>query len=420
MHADLIITNIKTLYTPSITPPVRGKDLSTIQAIDNAFIAVKNEKIIDYGSHDYKIHLGEKTVIYDACRKIVLPGLIDSHTHLVHAGSREDEYGKLLSGVPYLDILKSGGGILSTVEKTRRASFDELYEKAEKSLDTMLSYGVTVVEAKSGYGLELKTEVKQLDVIKRLSKVHPIHLVSTYMGAHAVPRELRDDKERYINQMLEDMKYIKKHDLASSVDVFCESAVFSVEETKRLLTAAKKLGYSVKLHADEMHSLGGVGLGIELGATSVDHLMAISDLDIQKLSLSNTVANLLPGTSFYLSKDYAPARKMIDSNVIVSISGDYNPGSNPTENFQMIMQLASSKLKMKPEEVFNSVTINPAYHLGLAKDYGSIEKGKFANFVIMDAPNLTYIFYHYGINHVTDVFIKGKQVVRDQKIVRKI
>ena len=420
MAADLIITNIKTLYTPCYTPPVRGKDLSKISSIDQAFIAVKNERILDFGNHDFQKHIGEKTIIYSAKNQIVIPGLIDSHTHLVHAGSREEEYGKLLQGIPYLDILKSGGGILSTVEKTRKASFEDLLEQSQKSLDLMMTYGVTVVEAKSGYGLELKTEVKQLDVVKRLSKTHSIHLVSTYLGAHAIPRELRDDKERYISQMMDDMKYIKKHDLATAVDVFCESAVFSVEETKKLLTAAKKLGFSVKLHADEMHSLGGVGLGVDLGATSVDHLMAISDEDIDKLSFSNTAANLLPGTSFNLNKDYAPARKMIEKNVILSISGDYNPGSCPTENFQLIMQLAANKLKMNPEEVLNATTINPAYHLGLSKDFGSIEKGKFANFVMMKAPNLTYVLYHYGINHATDVFIKGKQVVKNQQIVREI
>jgi imidazolonepropionase len=420
MAADLIITNIKTLYTPCFAPPVRGKDLSKISSIDQAFIAVKNERILDFGNHDFTKHIGEKTIIYSANNQIVIPGLIDSHTHLVHAGSREDEYGKILQGVPYLDILKSGGGILSTVEKTRKASFDELLLQSQKSLDLMMTYGVTVVEAKSGYGLELKTEVKQLDVIKKLTKTHPVHLLSTYMGAHAVPKELRDDKERYISQMMDDMKYIKKHDLATAVDVFCESSVFSLEETKRLLTHAKKLGYSLKLHSDEMNSLGGVGLGIELGASSVDHLMKISDEDIERLSYSNTAANLLPGTSFNLNKDYAPARKMIDKNVILSISGDYNPGSCPTENFQLIMQLASNKLKMKPEEVLNATTINPAYHLGISKDFGSIEKSKFANFVIMNAPNLNYIFYHYGINHATDVFIKGKQVVKNQQIVREL
>ncbi|MBE0700273.1 MAG: imidazolonepropionase, partial [Acholeplasmataceae bacterium] len=339
--------------------------------------------------------------------------------HLVHGGSREDEYGKLLSGVPYLQILKEGGGILGTVEKTRNATFDELYDKAWHALDEMMLYGVTALEAKSGYGLDLENEIKQLEVAKKINEIHPVRLVSTYMGAHAIPQDFKEDRKAYIQKVIYDMSIIKEKELASAVDVFCETGVFSIDETRLILEKAKKLGFKVKLHADEIDPLGGAGLGVELHATSVDHLMAISDEDIKLLSKSDTVANLLPGTSFYLNKNYARARVMIEAGVALSISGDYNPGSCPTENFQFIMQLASKKLKMTPVEVLNAVTINAAYHLGLSTSCGSLDIGKSADLVIMNAPNLNYLFYHYGINHTQDVFIQGKPVVINRQIVRK-
>jgi len=240
------------------------------------------------------------------------------------------------------------------------------------------------------------------------------------MGAHAIPQEFKGNSSGYIDQIIKDMAYIQSQRLADAVDVFCETGVFSIEETRKILLAAKSLGFKVKLHADEIDALGGAGLGVELEASSVDHLMVISDEDIHKLSKSNTIANLLPGTSFYLNKNYANARKMIDSNVAVSIAGDYNPGSCPTENFQFIMHLASNKLKMTPEEILNSVTINPAYHLGIDCLVGSLEIGKEADIVLMDAPNLSYILYHFGVNHAKHVFIHGKQVVNNRQIGRKI
>ncbi|MFH0767693.1 MAG: imidazolonepropionase [Bacillota bacterium] len=394
--------------------------MSKIKEIKNAFIAIKDGIIADLGQHDYEKHLAKETILHDAKHQIAVPGLIDSHTHLVHAGTREDEYAKLRSGIPYLEILKAGGGILGTVEKTRSASFEQLYQQSYPSLTEMMLYGVTTVEAKSGYGLNLETEVKQLLVAKKIKETHPVRLISTYMGAHAIPQEFKGNSSGYIDQIIKDMAYIQSQRLADAVDVFCETGVFSIEETRKILLAAKSLGFKVKLHADEIDALGGAGLGVELEASSVDHLMVISDEDIHKLSKSNTIANLLPGTSFYLNKNYANARKMIDSNVAVSIAGDYNPGSCPTENFQFIMHLASNKLKMTPEEILNSVTINPAYHLGIDCLVGSLEIGKEADIVLMDAPNLSYILYHFGVNHAKHVFIHGKQVVNNRQIGRKI
>lgn len=419
MYADQLIYHIKTIYTPNQTPPIRGHNMSSMSELHQGFIAIKDGKILDLGSGDGDQYIGSHTEIIDAKQMIATPGFIDSHTHLVHAGSRENEYEELQKGVPYLDILNRGGGILGTVEKTRDASFEELYQKAYQSLNRMLTYGVTTVESKSGYGLSLEHETKQLRVNSRLNDHHPIHILSTYMGAHALPKEYKGRKEEYIQSMIHDLKMIADESLANAVDVFCEEGVFSIEETKRILLEAKKLGFSIKMHADEIHSLGGAGLGVDLGCTSVDHLMAISDEDINKLSKSHTIANVLPGTSFYLKKGYANARKMIDSGVALSIAGDYNPGSCPTENFQLIMQLASNQMKLLPAEILNAVTLNAAYHLGISHSKGSLEIGKDADIVLLDAPNLTYVLYHFGINHTKDVYIRGKKVVSDQHIVRE-
>jgi imidazolonepropionase len=420
MIADLVVIHIKTIYTPYLKPPVKGKHMASIHEIMDAYIAVKDGRIIDIGSGSPKDYMGPNTAVYDAKNQIVIPGLIDGHTHLVHGGSREHEFKMLQEGIPYLEILKQGGGILSTVEKTRQATEKELYLQAQKSLDEMMLYGVTSVESKSGYGLNLEHEIKQLKVNQRLKENHPVYISSTYMGAHALPLEFKEDKEAYINQVIKDMKEIKKLGLAEAVDVFCETGVFSIEESKRILSEAKALGFKIKMHADEIDAIGGAGLGVDLGCTSVDHLMAISDDDILKLSASHTIANCLPGTSFNLKKKYAPARKMIDQGVALGIAGDYNPGSCPTENFQLIMQLASKEMQLLPEEVLNAVTMNAAYHLGISHLKGSLEVGKDADFVIMKAPNLAYLFYHFGINHTKDVFIKGKPVVLNRQIVRSI
>ena len=420
MHADRIIYHIKSIYTSEQVPPVKGMSMSLIKEIKDGFIAIKDGKIMGIGEGEGDSFIHSETELIDAHQMIMIPGLIDSHTHLVHGGSREYEYEKLQKGTPYLEILNQGGGILGTVMHTRNASFEELYQKAYHSLDLMMTYGVTTVESKSGYGLSFEHETKQLRVNQRLNDHHPIRVLSTYMGAHAVPKEYVARKQEYISSMMEDIKKLKNLELAEAVDVFCEEGVFSVDETKMILEYAKSLGYKIKMHADEIHPLGGAGLGVRLGCTSVDHLMAIKEEDIELLSKSNTVANVLPGTSFYLKKSYAKAREMIDRGVALSIAGDYNPGSCPTENFQLVMQLASNQMKLTPEEVLTAVTINPAYHLGVSSSKGSLEVGKDADFVLLDIPNLTYMLYHFGINHVKDVYIKGKKVVSDQKVVKSL
>ncbi len=413
-HADVLIRNIKTLYTNQQCPPLRGKTLGTLVSIDEAWIAVKDGKIMAFGNDDHVPYCDEQTIFFDAEQTIVTPGFIDSHTHLVHGGSREAEFEALVHGVPYLEILRQGGGIHQTVKDTRRASFDDLYIQAKTSLDVMLSYGVTTIEAKSGYGLDIENERKQLLVAEALNRDHPMTIVSTYMGAHAIPPEHQGNPEAYVKEIIKDLSVIKDEGLATSVDVFCEEGVFTLEQTERILKASSELGFMRRLHADEIKPLGGAGLGVRLGARSVDHLLAISDEDIKRLSESDTVANLLPGTAFYLGKTYARAREMIDAGVAVSVSGDYNPGSSPTENFQFIMQLAASKMRMTPEEIINAVTVNAAYHLGLSDSVGSIAIGKRADLVMLDVPNLSYVFYHYGINHVKHVMKDGIMVISNK------
>lgn len=419
MKADLILKNIGKLVTMQGSSSFRVKEeMNKINIIENAYIAVKNGKILAIGVGDEFGNLcGEETKIHDAEGLLVTPGLIDSHTHLIHGGSRENEFSMKLNGVPYIEILNNGGGILSTVKATKEASEEELYKKAKKSLDRMLEFGVTTVEEKSGYGLELNTEIKQLEVARALDKNHPVDLVHTFLGAHAVPEEYKENHKAYIDILVDVMMpKIKDMGLAEFCDVFCEEGVFTIEESEYILQKAKEMGYKLKIHADEIESLGGAELAAKLGCVSADHLMAASDEGIKMMAENNVVANILPATSFNLNKNYADCRKMIDMGAIVSLSSDYNPGSCPSENLQLVMQLGCLHLKMTPNEVLTAVTINAAYAIDRADKIGSIEVGKNADFVVFDARNVEYLMYHFGINHTKKVYKNGNLVV-DNKVV---
>ena len=419
MKADLILKNIGKLVTIQGSSSFRVKEeMNKINIIENAYIAVKNGKILAIGVGDEFGNLcGEDTKIHDAEGLLVTPGLIDSHTHLIHGGSRENEFSMKLNGVPYIEILNNGGGILSTVKATKEASEEELYKKAKKSLDRMLEFGVTTVEEKSGYGLELNTEIKQLEVARALDKNHPVDLVHTFLGAHAVPEEYKENHKAYIDILVDVMMpKIKDMELAEFCDVFCEEGVFTIEESEYILQKAKEIGYKLKIHADEIESLGGAELAAKLGCVSADHLMAASDEGIKMMAENNVVANILPATSFNLNKNYADCRKMIDMGAIVSLSSDYNPGSCPSENLQLVMQLGCLHLKMTPNEVLTAVTINAAYAIDRADKIGSIEVGKNADFVVFDARNVEYLMYHFGINHTKKVYKNGNLVV-DNKVV---
>ncbi len=419
MKADLILKNIGKLVTMQGSSSFRVKEeMNKINIIENAYIAVKNGKILAIGVGDEFGNLcGEDTKIHDAEGLLVTPGLIDSHTHLIHGGSRENEFSMKLNGVPYIEILNNGGGILSTVKATKDASEEALYKKAKKSLDRMLEFGVTTVEEKSGYGLELNTEIKQLEVARALDKNHPVDLVHTFLGAHAVPEEYKENHKAYIDILVDVMMpKIKDMGLAEFCDVFCEEGVFTIEESEYILQKAKEMGYKLKIHADEIESLGGAELAAKLGCVSADHLMAASDEGIKMMAENNVVANILPATSFNLNKNYADCRKMIDMGAIVSLSSDYNPGSCPSENLQLVMQLGCLHLKMTPNEVLTAVTINAAYAIDRADKIGSIEVGKNADFVVFDARNVEYLMYHFGINHTKKVYKNGNLVV-DNKVV---
>ena len=414
-----IIYNIGKLYTMKNSKvPLKKKQLAKCEILEDAYIVINEEKIEAIGTGDYSQHVQEFTELFDAQGQIALPGLIDAHTHLVFGGSREHEYAQKLEGVDYLDILRGGGGILNTVAATRAASFDELYEKSMFFADMMLLHGVTTFEAKSGYGLNLDTEVKQLKVARKVDEDHPCDIVSTFMPAHAIPQEYKENPEGYIELVINELlPAVAEMDLVKYVDIFCEDAVFNKEQSKRILTKAQKLGFTVKIHADEVVPMGGAALAAELHALSAEHLMATSDEDMDAMAQNEVIANLLPATTFNLGKNYAQARKMIDKGVAVTICSDFNPGSCPCENMQLTLQIASRGYTMSPIEVYNSAIVNGSCSLQMNDKIGSIEVGKQADIVIMNAKNIEYTIYHFGINHVAHVFKKGELVVEDQMLV---
>ena len=411
MIADLILYNIGELVTSRELDNTKKQD--NIEVIENGYIVIAKDKIVAVGSGEVpKEYFSPATEMVDLTGKLVTPGLVDSHTHLVHGGSRENEFAMKIAGVPYLEILAAGGGILSSLTATRKATHQDLIDKTLRSLKYMLELGVTTVEAKSGYGLNLEDEVKQMEVTKILGYLQPVSLVSTFMAAHATPPEYKHDKEAYVQEVIKMLPIVKERGLAEFCDIFCEDQVFSVDESRRILSAAKELGYKLKIHADEIVSLGGVELAAEIGATSAEHLMKITDDGIKALANSNIIADLLPATSFNLMEHYAPARKMIEAGVQVALSTDYNPGSCPCENLQFVMQIGAAHLKMTPKEVFKAVTINAAKAIDKQNEIGSIEVGKKADIAVFDAPNMSYFLYHFGVNHTNSVYKNGKLVFK--------
>ena len=402
---NLLIKNC-TLATPKGVEARRGKEQGEIQLLDNAWIYIENGEIIRAGNGLAPITFGEKL---DAGGRLVTPGLVDAHTHLIFGGWRQNELAMKIRNVPYLDILAAGGGIHSTVKATREATEEELTQKASAALDEMLSFGTTTVEAKSGYGLNTKEELKQLKVIKQLNKAHKLDIMSTFMGAHAIPPEYKDRREDYVNLICDEMiPKVAKSKLAKFCDVFCETGVFTAEESRKILETGKEYGLIPKIHADEIDPIGGSQLAGEIGAISAEHLIVCPDEGIESLARGGTVACLLPATSFYLNSTYAPARKMIEAGVPVAMASDFNPGSCPCLNLQLVMNLGCLKYRMTPEEVLTAVTLNAAAAIGLADKVGSIESGKQADLVIWDAPDLNYLCYRLGSNLVHTVIKKGE------------
>ena len=418
MKATLIVKNAAQVVTSegASLAPLTGEKQGQIRVIENGAVAVNGQEIVAVGTTaelEQKIETDAATRVVDACGQVVLPGLVDPHTHVVFGGSREHEFSLKLEGVPYLEILARGGGILSSVEMTRAATEDELVAAGIKYCRQMLAQGTTTAEAKSGYGLSTEAELKTLRAIHQVDRAQPVDLVPTFLGAHAVPKEYKDEPDRYLDLVVNEMlPRVVEDKLARYCDVFCEKGVFSVEQSRRVLKAAREMGLELKMHADEIVPLGGAELAAELGAVSADHLLVISDEGIRRMAEEGVIAVILPGTTFYLREDhYAPGRKMIEAGVPVALATDFNPGSSPNNNLQLIINIASLYLRMTPAEVINAITINSAHAVGRAAEVGSLEAGKKADLVLFDAPNYDYLAYRYGTNLVSKVIKNGKLVV---------
>ena len=410
-EVDLLIKNAQELLT--LSPSFEEE--SGLGIIRNGAIAIKGEKIIwvgKTGELPKEFGLNPEGQGIDATGKVVIPGLIDSHTHLIFAGSRENEFEQRIQGLSYLEIAERGGGILSTVEATRKASFDELFSLGKKRLDRMLSKGVITIEAKSGYGLSLQDEMKILKVMKALQESHPIDIVPTFLGAHTIPREFRDARTRYIDLLMKEMiPRVAQERLAEFCDVFCEDKAFTLEESKKILEAGKRYGLKPKIHADQLSSGGGAELAAEVNAFSADHLENVSQTGIERMAEKGVIAVLLPGASFFLSmKKYPPAREMIQKGVFVSLATDLNPGSSMTESLPLMMTMGCTMFKMTPKEVIQAATIHAARSMGREKEIGSLEIGKQADLLLLDIPNYRYLPYHFGVDHVEKVIKKGKVV----------
>ncbi|HPD90252.1 MAG TPA: imidazolonepropionase [Bacillota bacterium] len=410
--SSLFIKNIGTLQTPVGSYPHKGEEQGQNQVLRNVAIEIR-EGIIQaiYTSEDLLPEEEDFDMILDAEGNLVTPGLVDGHTHLVFGGYRQHEIPLKLKGASYLEILESGGGILDTVRKTREASFEELYEKSEGFLDEMMAMGVTTCEAKSGYGLDRDTELRTLEVIAELKDNHPMDMVATYMGAHAIPPEYQGRGDEYIDVLCKEvMEEVALHKLAQYVDVFCEASVFDPDQSERYLKMAQALGLGIRIHADEIQEIGGSQLAGRLKAASAEHLIAIGEEGIQALAQGGTIAMLLPATSFYLGKNFAPARKMVEAGVPVAMVTDFNPGSSPSLNLGFVMNLGYLKYGLTPEEILTAVTINPACALGMENQVGTVEVGKQADLVIWNAPDMEMLCYRYGSNLALGVVKKGQLV----------
>ncbi|MFZ5945836.1 MAG: imidazolonepropionase [Bacillota bacterium] len=412
---DLLIKNIRSLATPHGRCCIAGSDQKKIQYITNAYILISGQDIVDVGEEkqlaSQNLKMDDITII-DAQGSLVTPGLVDAHTHLVFSGWRQKELPLKLKGMSYLDILKMGGGILNTVKNTRKATLEELIDNGIIKLKKMLAHGTTTCEVKSGYGLNLEDEIKSLKTVAELNKLGIIDLVPTFLGAHAIPEEYKNNKEGFIKLIIDVMiPIVSENKLAEFCDVFCEEGVFDLEESRLILECGKKHGLIPKIHADEITPLGGARLAAETKAISADHLIQATDAGLDEMAKEGTIAVLLPGTSFYLNENFARARTMIDKGIPVAVASDFNPGSSPNESLQLPMNIACLKYKLLPEEVLTAVTLNAAAAINRASTIGSIEIGKKADIVIWDALDLDYIFYHYGTNLVKKVIKNGKLVV---------
>lgn len=419
---NVLIKNAAELVTCSGFKAKQGKEMSELHIIEDGAVVIENG-IIKAAGRTYEIlrSYDEKDYeVIDASGKAVLPGFVDSHTHLVFGGYRAEEFSWRLRGDSYMDIMQRGGGIVNSVKSTREASFEELKKVGLRRLDSMLSFGVTTVEGKSGYGLDLDTEIKQLKVMEELDKIHPLDIVRTFLGAHATPVEYKGRTDEYVDYVINDvMPRVVEQGLAEFSDVFCEKNVFSIEQTRRIQTKAKELGFKIKLHADEIVQFGGGELSAELGAISADHLLQVSDKGIEEMAKAGVVTTLLPCTAFSLKESFAPGRKMIDSGCAVALATDLNPGSCFCESIPLLFALATLHMNISIEEAVTALTINGAAALDRAHEVGSIDPGKKGDILILEFPSYKFIPYHIGVSTVEKVIKNGK-LVFDKRLLEAL
>ena len=412
-----LIKNIKKLVQVEnqIKLKVSGKEMSEIETIDNAYLILSDNLIHDFGEmKDFDFsqlsNTSEKIMEIDASGKMVFPSFVDSHTHLVYAGSREIEYIDKIKGLSYEEIAKRGGGILNSAKLLHKTSEDELYEQSLKRINEIIKQGTGAVEIKSGYGLNVENELKMLRVIKRLKETCPLQIKSTLLAAHAVPMEYKNNQTNYVDYVINEMiPMVAAEDLADFIDVFCDKGFFTVFDTERILMAGIKYGLKAKIHANELSNSGGLQVGVKYGALSVDHLEYIGQDEITALLNSETMPTILPGAAFFLGLKYSPARQMIDSGLPIAIASDFNPGSSPSGNMKFMQSLGCINYKLLPEEVINATTINTAYAMQMSEEVGSIAKGKIANvFITKEMPTFEFFPYSYGSDLIDMVILNGQ------------
>lgn len=415
----ILIENIKKLVQTETKPKLcaRGKEMAVVESVDNAWLSIQDGKIADFGEmgklNKAKLLSGAPdTEVIDAQGKMVFPSFVDSHTHLVYPASREMEYVDKIKGLSYEEIAQRGGGILNTARRMKEISEEELFEVSLERTKEIIRYGTGAVEIKSGYGLNLESELKMLRVIKRLKEASPLTIRANFLAAHAVPEEYKGRQSDYVDLIINEMlPRVAEEKLADFVDVFCDRGFFTSEETKKILKAGLKYGLRGKIHANELYYSGGVQAGVEFNALSVDHLEFVGDAEIAALLNSETMPTVLPGAAFFLGMKYAPARAMIDSGLPLAMASDFNPGSSPSGNMQFILSMASIAYRLLPEEGINATTLNTAYAMGLSQELGSIAKGKKANvFITKEIPTLEFIPYAYGSNKVETVILNGERI----------
>lgn len=391
---------------------LKGDEMKDFPSIKNAFLLIENDLIVDYGSMENAPTKFDESV--DVSGKMILPTYIDSHTHIVYAGNREQEFVDRINGLSYDEIYQRGGGILNSVEKLRKASEDELYKDAANRLEELIALGTGVIEIKSGYGLDLSSEIKMLHVIKRLQENYPVKIKATFLGAHAVPPEFKNNQAGFVEEICTVMiPEIAKLGLADYVDAFLETGYFTVAETQKIIQAATKHGLKSKIHLNQFTAIDGIKMCVEEHVLSVDHLEVVTDEDINYLKQGNTIPVALPTCSYFISIPYTPARKLLDANLPLVIASDYNPGTTPSGNMNFVVATACIKMKLTPEEAFNAATINAAYALEVENEYGSITRGKKASFIITQPLHSIYaIPYNFGSNLITEVYLNGKPQIK--------